>query len=198
MSKGDPTIHPRLILASASPRRAELLREMGILFEVIPSPVEEPAAPSRHHDPAKWAEEVSLMKAQAVADKVRHGLILAGDTIAVLGDRIIGKPADRAHAERIIRSLSGTTHKVITALALVDAGTGKAVVTHDMTQVHMRPLSETQIEAYLDSGEWEGKAGAYGIQDHGDAFVERIEGSFSNVVGLPTELLEDMLARFIR
>jgi|CXWL01.1.fsa_nt_gi membrane dipeptidase len=186
----------RLILASASPRRAQLLQDFGLSFEIVPAPEDEPPVPEAHDDAAQWAERVSLQKAQGVARRVQGGLILAGDTIATLGHRAIGKPADRAHAGQILRSLAGTTHQVITALALLDAQTGRSMVRHDVTQVRMRRLSDLEIEEYLDTGEWKGKAGAYGIQDCGDKFVERIEGSFTNVVGLPVELLGRMFSEW--
>lgn len=186
------------ILASASPRRAEILREQGFAFEVFPAVDQEPPVPDAHQEPAGWAGEVALHKARSVARRVRRGLILAGDTIAVLGDRVIGKPADRAHAGHILRSLMGTRHQVITALALLDAESGRSMFRHEVTHVYMRRLSDAELEEYLDSKEWEGKAGAYGIQDCGDKFVERIEGSFTNVVGLPVELLGQMLEEWTR
>ena len=186
----------RLILGSASPRRAQLLREFGIEFDIKPAPDEEPPVPPQHENPAKWAEQISLMKAKSVARHIQSGLILAGDTIATLGSRVIGKPVDRQDARKILGSLAGTTHHVITALALLDGASDRSMVRHDITRVHMRPLSDLEIDEYLDSGEWEGKAGAYGIQDRGDKFVERIEGSFTNVVGLPVELLKRMLTEW--
>lgn len=184
---------PRLVLASASPRRAQLLAELGYEFEIVPPLEDEPPVPHAHANATKWAEEVSTLKARSVASALGRGLILAGDTIAILGDRVIGKPVDRRHAEEILRSLAGTTHQVVSALTLLDAASGRSLVRHDVTKVRMRALSDQEIADYLDSGEWEGKAGAYGIQDYGDRFVEQIEGSFSNVVGLPVELLERML-----
>jgi MAF protein len=183
----------RLILASASPRRAQILRELGLAFEVVAAKTDESPVPGRHSEPAQWAEEVSLMKARDVAGQVGEGLILAGDTVAALGDRIIGKPADRAHARRILETLMGTDHRVITALTLLDARTGRSLTCHDVTLVRMRKLSAEELDAHLDSGQWQGKAGAYGIQDHDDPFVASIQGSFTNVVGLPVELLEQML-----
>lgn len=197
-NRGDKKTLPitRLILASASPRRAQLLRESGWSFEITPAIDQEPPVPDEHDEPAHWAQRMSLQKAQCVARQARTGLILAGDTIAAMGNRVIGKPADRAHAEKILRALMGTTHQVITALALLDAASGRSLVRHDVTMVQMRQLSDAELEEYLDSGEWEGKAGAYGIQDRGDKFVERIEGSFTNVVGLPVELLDRMLTEW--
>lgn len=208
---------PRLILASASPRRAELLREYGYDFDVVPASVEEPSPPEDLANPVEWAESVSLLKAESVAALVQafpkiplplgekervEGVlgysqndcwILSGDTVAAIGDRIFGKPADRADADRILRSLAGTTHRVITGVTLLDAETGKRLTCHDITLVTMRPLSDREIADHLDSNAWQGKAGAYGIQDRGDAFVERIDGSFTNVVGFPMELIRGML-----
>lgn len=183
----------RLILASASPRRALILRDLGVIFDVSPAREEEPPVPDSHTAPEKWAEEISLMKARDVAGQVGHGLILAGDTVAAIADQIIGKPADRAHARQILETLMGTDHRVITALTLLDARTGQYKSCHDVTLVRMRTLSAEELDEYLDSGQWQGKAGAYGIQDHDDPFVESIQGSFTNVVGLPVELLDQML-----
>ncbi len=193
-----PPSVPRLILASGSPRRAELLREHGYEFDIVVPPVEEPPAPDRHPFPARWAEEISLQKAQSVADRAKTGWVLSGDTIAAIDDRIFGKPADRSAAESILRCIAGTTHRVITGVTLLDALTGERMVRHDVTMVTMRSLDDDEIAAYLDTDAWQGKAGAYGIQDRGDAFVGRIEGSFSNVVGLPMELVEAMLREFMR
>jgi septum formation protein len=226
---------PRLILASASPRRAELLREHGYAFDVIVPPTPEPTDLPAEMPPAKQAEYLSHFKAAAVADLLSRGpaatrpapteiatfakgvqrgvsseqanslrgpesrftvtsaIILAADTIAALGNRVFGKPADRADARRILSSITGTAHQVITGVTLMDPAVRRCVTHHDVTAVHMRPLSDDELEAYLDSNAWRGKAGAYGIQDKGDEFVTRIEGSFSNVVGLPMELLSQML-----
>ncbi|MDO8629514.1 MAG: Maf family protein [Phycisphaerales bacterium] len=184
---------PRLILASASPRRAELLREYGYDFDVISPPADEPPPPGNRTDPVEWAESVSLLKVQSVAALVKNGWILSGDTVAAIGDRIFGKPADRADAETILRSLAGTTHRVITGVTLFDAVAGRRLIRHDITRVTMRSLSDREIADYLDTDAWRGKAGAYGIQDRGDAFVERIDGSFTNVVGFPMELIREML-----
>jgi septum formation protein len=136
---------------------------------------------------------MSAQKARVVAQGLDKGLILAGDTVAALGDEIFGKPIDRGHAERTLRVISGTAHEVITALTLLDAATDREMTWHDTTTVVMRDLTGAELSDYLDTGAWKDKAGAYGIQDHGDAFVERIEGSFTNVVGLPAEMLTRML-----
>lgn len=185
---------PRLILASASPRRADLLRELGYEFEVIVADHEEPAPPLDPASPAAVAEALSYYKARSVAQGKAAGLILAGDTVVTYAGRLFGKPSDRADASRIIQTLAGTTHHVITGVTLLDPSTSRRVIRHDVTAVTMRPLSEAEVEGYLATGAWEGKAGAYGIQDEADAFVTRVEGSFSNVVGFPVELIGSMLA----
>jgi len=187
---------PRLILASASPRRAELLREHGYDFTVIASPLAEPVEFPDNVSPVERAQLSSLFKAKSVAGLVGEGWVLAADTIAALGSRVFGKPADRDDARMILKFLSGTMHHVITGVTLLDASSGVRLIRHDSTDVIMRRLTKSEIEDYLDSGAWEGKAGAYGIQDKGDAFVERIEGSFTNVVGLPMELIARMLDEF--
>jgi len=186
----------RLILASASPRRAELLREHGYDFTVMASPLAEPVDFPDEASPVERAQSSSYFKAKSVAGLAGDGWVLAADTIAALGDRVFGKPADRDDARMILKSLSGTTHQVITGVTLLDASSGVRLIRHDSTNVIMRRLADSEIEDYLDSGAWKGKAGAYGIQDKGDAFVERIEGSFTNVVGMPMELLAEMLTAF--
>lgn len=186
-----------LILASASPRRAELLREHGYAFRVIVPPVPEPASIGPGLLPAAMAAALSHFKARAVAAVQRAGLILGADTIAAAGDgTIFGKPSDCEDARRILSRLMGTAHEVITGVTLLDAATGRRDIRTDRTLVTMRAVSAGQLESYLDSGQWEGKAGAYGIQDKDDPFVERIDGSYTNVVGLPMELLADMLKDF--
>lgn len=188
------TRHPkRLVLASGSPRRAELMREYGYDVEIIEPPVDEPAGLSGTASVYELARAVSHFKAQAVAPLAPDAWIMAGDTIAALDGTLFGKPRDRADAERILSAIAGTTHEVITGVTLLDAETGARQIEHDVTRVTMRPLGDHQMEAYLDTGAWQGKAGAYGIQDRGDAFVESIEGSFTNVVGFPMELVAHML-----
>lgn len=189
-------IAPSLILASASPRRAELLRAHGYAFTVVHPPYGEPEEVAGRLHPAAWAEALSYFKARSISQTRDTGVVLGADTIASLDGRCIGKPTDAGDARRIIASLAGTTHEVITGVTVVCAATGRRIIRHERTSVTMRPMSEGQIDAYLDTGAWEGKAGAYGIQDHGDAFIESISGSFTNVVGLPMERIAAMLVEF--
>ncbi len=182
-----------IILASASSRRRKLLREMGFRFRVFETRARErlwPGVPAR-----RIAERNALLKARAAA---RHtqGLIIAADTLVATRFGIVGKPRGRRDAMRTLSRLSGTRHRVITGLCVLDTRTGRKIVASEVTYVTMRQMTSAEIEAYVDSGEAMGKAGAYAIQETADRYVERIEGSFSNVVGLPVELLGKLLLRF--
>jgi septum formation protein len=186
----------RLILASASLRRFELLRRAGFQFKVVYPPLEEPVKRHSRVAPASYAESLAFFKARSIADQHSTATILAADTITVLGDEIFGKPADRADADRILRALSGTVHSVFTGVTLLHPRSERRLINHAVSRVRVRPLSDAMINAYLDEGQWQGKAGAYGIQDEGDPFVEKIEGSFTNIVGLPMELLAQMFEKW--
>ncbi len=189
-----PHITHELVLASASPRRAQLLREAGYVFKVIEPPIPEPHIPRPGVTPAQEAEALSYFKARAVAGVVCQGLIVGADTVVAHGNQVFGKPADEVEARRILAALMGTMHQVITGLTLLDPTDERRLISHDVTHVTMRRLSTAELDDYLVTGAWRGKAGAYGIQDRDDPFVESIRGSFSNVVGLPLELLARMLA----
>jgi len=186
----------RLILASESPRRAELLRQYGYRFDVIRPPLPEPATLPGCTSPIAVAEALGYFKARSVAAHLITGIVLGADTVSALHGCIFGKPRDRADAARILSALMGTTHQVITGLGVVDATSMRRRIVHEVTDVTMRAMSRAELDAYLDSGAWVGKAGAYGIQDHGDRFVTMCQGSFTNVVGLPMELTTDLLAEF--
>ncbi len=189
------SVHSKpIILASQSPRRAALLAEAGIAFEAVAPRYDEPATPGRHASPAAVAESLSYFKAASLADDYPDRIILGADTVVALGGEIFGKPEDVTDARRILSALLGTTQQVITGVTLVHRAREQRLTGHEVTEVTMRRMSETELEAYLAGGEWEGKAGAYGIQGEADRFIERCEGSYSNVVGLPVELVERMLA----
>ena len=186
-----------LILASSSARRFELLKEAGFVFRVInPEPVEAQTCLTAQ-SAAEQARNLALAKANSVAQKLAYkAIILGADTVVSLDKHIIGKARNRDHARQILTMLSGTTHQVITALALLEIPVGRCLVEHEVTSLTMAKLSAEQIEEYLDTGPWQGKAGAYAIQEN-DAFILKIDGSFSNVVGLPLEMLERMLRDFL-
>ena len=185
-----------MFLASSSPRRRELLKRLGRRFRVVAPHADESVPPGA--PPARAAEICAARKAESVAAQLGEGLVLGADTVVAAGEEIIGKPRDRAHAIEILERLTRGPHVVITAICLLDARTGRRRIASERTRVTMRPMTRAEIEAYVDSGEAMGKAGAYAIQETGDRFVERVEGSYSNVVGLPLELLARLLDEFER
>jgi len=173
-----------------------LLAEAGYDFDVVDPPIEEPTDLGAELSPAERAEALAYFKARTVADGLDGGYVIGADTIVALpgeSAEVIGKPADRIEAERMLRSLSGTRHQVITGVALLGPG-GHRQIASAVTHVTMRPMTDAEISAYIESGEWIGKAGAYAIQETADRFVDKVEGSFSNVVGLPIEMVTGMLA----
>ena len=182
-----------LILASASPRRRQLLDAMGYAFEVDPSDIIE-ADPSPGENPATYASTLAHRKAWAVAVRRREGLILAADTVCAVGGEILNKPVDRADAERMIRLQEGRDTEVWTGLCLLDVASMSWRGLAEVSVVRFRPLTDLERAAHLDSGRWEGKAGAYGMQDD-DPYITLARGSRSNVVGLPTERLAALLRR---
>ncbi len=185
----------RLILASSSPRRRELLAQLGLRFEIIKPDIDE----SRRADEelVDYAERLSREKAEAVA-RVLAGepaLIVSADTIVLDGGELLGKPADAADARRMLRQLRGREHAVVTAFTLFRAGAVPRVITrHARTAVEMRDFSDAEIDDYVASGDPLDKAGAYGIQNEVFRPVARIDGSYSNVVGLPLGELKAALA----
>ena len=180
-----------IILASASPRRAELLKQIGLDFQVCPSDLAE--AIKTQTPPTKLVEELALMKAQTVGKRSNRGLIIGADTIVVINQQIIGKPENDRHAIEILSRLSGNHHKVITGVSLLDLDRERQVVWSDSTLVYFRRLRESEILEYVRSHDVLDKAGAYGIQEKAAAFVSRIEGCYFNVVGLPLASLVEKL-----
>jgi septum formation protein len=182
---------PRLILASASPRRQELLREAGYAFVVDPADIDENDSP-RGLRPGDLAEYLARRKTEAVSARHPDDVVLAADTVVAFADQVLGKPKDAADARRMLRLLSGTVHSVITGVAVVRDSASFSRHTRVLSAVHMRPLSDDEIEQYVTSGQWQGKAGGYGIQDP-DPFVTRISGCLTNIVGLPMTTTRDFL-----
>jgi septum formation protein len=185
-----------IILASSSPRRKQLLTEAGYNFTIIRPDIDESAFVDEANNPCECAERLALAKAKAVAEKHPQCLVLGADTVADFGGEIIGKAADAKEAEEITRRLFSRPHKVITAVAIVRISDRTEIVESDSTTVYPKKLAESQIAEHIKGGSWRGKAGAYAIQEGGDEFIERIEGSLTNVMGLPMELVQRLLKGF--
>ena len=173
---------PTLVLASQSIRRQEILRHLGLELKIIVSDADENI--TEKLSPEEFTERLSIRKAEAVLPLCdKNDMVIAGDTVVALGDEIFGKPMDREDAFRMLSALSGTTHKVVSGIAVCYGG--KIAVSHEVTEVTFRSLSEAEINAYIDTGEPFDKAGSYGLQDKASVFVEKINGDYFNVVGLP-------------
>lgn len=184
----------KIILASASPRRSQLLAEMGVEFEVVSSPVEE-----LHDERLKAAELCEInarQKAEWVAERQRHAVVLGADTLVAYSNRLFGKPRDLKEARTMLRELSGKTHEVVTGICVLQLETDRRSVFHELTRVTFRTLTEDRVNEYVRAVDVLDKAGAYGIQERGELLVKKIEGSFSNVVGLPVERLEQEFDRW--
>src|SRR5688572_14967249 len=181
----------KFILASSSPRRLELLRSLGLEFEVIASKTEE--LHDESVDRRRLCELNAERKALEVSERFPAAVVLGADTLVTVDTKLYGKPADLEMAKRTLRELSGRTHEVITGLCLMHLASGKASIFHDVTRVTFKELTERVIESYVSNVQVLDKAGAYGIQERGEMLVEKIEGSYSNVVGLPLERLSQEL-----
>jgi septum formation protein len=188
-----PERETKIILASASPRRAEMLEILGVSFELAPSNVNE--RPHPDEAPSDYIIRLARAKVIDVARKKEAGLVIGADTIVVVDGKLLGKPEDREDAERMLRQLSGRWHAVMTGVALYEAGTKREVVDYDKTLVRFAQLTEREIDWYVGSGEPMDKAGAYAIQGKGSIFVEEIAGNYHNVVGLPIPLVYRLAKR---
>lgn len=182
----------RIVLASASPRRQELLAQVGLRFEVMPSAVAEEMRPL---PPAEMAEYLAAIKAQDVAGKIAgDGYVIGADTIVVVDEDIYGKPVNKQDARRMLLRLQGREHEVITGLAVIRLYDQQMIIGHETTIVTMRSLSLNELDNYIGTGEPMDKAGAYAIQGRGAAFITGINGCYFNVVGLPVARLLAMLS----
>ena len=184
----------QIVLASQSPRRRELLEQLGLEFTIQPSTVEEKVT---SEDPVEVVRELSRQKAQDVADQMEkehagHDMVVLGaDTIVVYKGRILGKPADRDDAEKMLHMLQGNTHSVYTGVTLI--GKGKSVTFAEETKVTMYPVSHEEITWYIETKEPDDKAGSYAVQGLGARFIQKIEGDYNNVVGLPAGRIYQIL-----
>ena len=181
--------HLPLILASASPRRKQLLTDAGYKFTVVVSQIDESVFPTENIAPVEYAKQLALAKANDVADKYPDSLVLGADTVVDFEGQIIGKPRDARHAEEITRMLFSKPHKVITGVALICKSRNLKIVEAETTIVYPRKLTDAQIAGHIKSGIWRNKAGAYSICDN-DPFVDHIDGSMTNVMGMPMELFK--------
>jgi septum formation protein len=183
----------RLILASGSPARRELLERAGYRFEIFPANIDEPTGEGAS-DPRAFVQDVAWRKAVAIAARVPAGIILAADTVGWLDGRIIGKPSDETDARRILRTLGGTTHELWTGVCLWRRPDDVTFQWQEKSLVRFKRLSDDELTAYLATRQWEGCSGAYAIQEKDDPYVHLLSGSWSNVVGLPMETLAQHLA----
>ena len=184
---------PHLILASISPRRKSILGRLGLDFEIIPAERAEGSEGAGAMEPAQAAEANALAKAEEVAAGSPGALVLGADTLVCLGERLLGKPADEAEARAMLEALSGRTHTVVTGVALVGVERGLRATAHETTTVAFRRLSPREIAAYASGPEPFDKAGAYAVQGKAALFVERLEGDYDNVVGLPLKTVARLL-----
>jgi len=185
----------RLILASTSPRRIALLKSLGYHFDIIPHDIEE-----RIHDnvsPAELVQSLAFLKASDVAGRVCDAVIVSADTIIVHEKSILGKPKDVSDARRILSILSNSEHDVISGVCVMASPSRKKMLRIERTHIKMKYIKDEEIDRYILTGEPMDKAGAYAIQGEGRKFIEKIDGSYSNAVGLPLELLQEMLNHFM-
>jgi septum formation protein len=184
-----------VILASASPRRRQLLAEAGYKFTVVPPDIDESAFLADGIKACEYARRLALAKARSVGRERPDRLVIGADTVVDFEGRIIGKPADAEEARQITEKLFSTPHKVITGLAIVRFCDDTELLESNSTTVYPKKITAEQIAEHIKSGSWRDKAGAYAIKEIGDEFIERIEGSLTNVMGLPMELLKSLLAK---
>ena len=176
-----------LVLASSSPRRAEILRRSGWPFEAVAADIDETLREGE--GAVEYVERLACEKAEKVAEARTSGLVLGADTTVVVGGKILGKPSDDADARRMLEMLGGRWHDVLSGVALVRAETNEVLVAHELTRVRFASLTDAEIDWYVASGEPADKAGAYAIQGRAALFIEEIEGDYWNIVGLPIRLV---------
>jgi len=177
--------HKKIILASESPRRIEILKELRIPFEARPSRCRELNYDDVEMSPTEFAIANAERKAMDVAQNEKNALVIGMDTLGEYKRRIFEKPRDRKHAETMVKTLKNTTHNVITGICIVDADSEDSVSAAEITEVTFTNMSQNEINAYLDTGDWDGLACGYGIQGLGSLFIEKINGDYFNVVGFP-------------
>jgi septum formation protein len=185
---------PRVVLASASPRRRDILRGLGVPFTVVPSREPEPDRRAGE-EVRRYAVRLARRKARSVARRRRSALVIGADTIVSVRGQLLGKPAGAADAARMLRLLSGRWHEVVTGVALIDVRSGREATAAAVSRVHFRRLQARDVEWYLATGEYRDKAGAYAIQGRASVFIDRIEGCYFNIVGFPVAAFDRLCRR---
>lgn len=184
---------PKIILASASPRRAEILRTVGWPFEARPVRIDESRRPGE--EPAAYVQRLAREKSEAAAAHAPEMIVVGADTTVTIDDHILEKPSDASDAVRMLRLLNNRWHRVLTGVAVINPPIAEAKVAYEETEVKFAPMSDGEIQWYVSTGEPMDKAGAYAIQGLGARFIERIKGDYFNVVGLPVRLLYELFVR---
>jgi len=182
-------LREKLVLASSSPRRAEILERAGWQHEIIVAGIDETLFPNEKAD--EYVQRLARSKAEAVASRLSAGLVLGADTTVVVANQILGQPADEADARRMLNLLNAKWHEVLTGVAVVRVG-GETRVAYETTRVRFAEMNDNEIDWYISTGEPFGKAGAYGIQGKASLFVEEIEGDYFNIMGLPIRLVYEL------
>ena len=182
-------LREKLVLASSSPRRAEILERAGWPHEIIVAGIDETLIPNE--EAAAYVQRLARSKAEAVASRLTQGLVLGADTTVVVANQILGQPADEADARRMLNLLNAKWHEVLTGVAVVRVG-GETRVAYETTRVRFAEMNDNEIDWYISTGEPFGKAGAYGIQGKASLFVEEIEGDYFNIMGLPIRLVYEL------
>jgi len=184
----------KLVLASSSPRREEILEQLNLKFTIVPSKIDEDNFDSS--DPVELVKLLAEEKARSISALVENAIIIAADTVVVHDENILGKPANEAEARNMLKKLSADQHQVITGVAVLNSSSGESHVDYNITEVKMTDLSEYEINSYVDTGEPLDKAGSYAIQGFGGLFIEEIRGSYYSVMGLPIHQLSKLLDKF--
>jgi septum formation protein len=184
----------KLVLASASPRREEILKNLNLKFTIVPSKINEEEF--TNSDPSELVKILALEKAESVSELVEDAIVIAADTVVVYDNQILGKPEDEADAKNMLKTLSSNHHQVITGFAVLNSQTGESYIDHNITDVKMVTITDQEIDNYIETGEPMDKAGSYAIQGFGGLFVEEIKGSYHSVMGLPIHQLAKLLDKF--
>ncbi len=184
----------KLVLASASPRREEILSQLNLKFTIVPAKIDEEKF--SNSDPVELVKTLAEEKARSVSRLVEDAIIIAADTVVVHNDQILGKPAGKLEAKKMLKRLSADQHQVITGVAVLNSNSGESHVDYNITEVKMTALSEQELNNYVETGEPLDKAGSYAIQGLGGLFVKEIKGSYYSVMGLPIHQLAKLLDKF--